>query len=285
MTNPADDLDGERVANLTSAAITASSGLSSTSVGGLWADGEVLWVVEDESDKLLSYRLDTASGRRHGGRWPPPTATRRGYGPAGDRVWVADHADDKVYAYDAAAGTAVPAEDISTLAAAGNNDPRGIWSDGTVMWVVDRGDRRVYAYLVGDGARVEDREVGARPRTTRTPTAPGPTGPRCGWRTAPTPSCTRTRWWEAPHADGARPRAGGRCAGPGMGRDPAGRGRRDGTVGQRGCGLGRRRPDRHGAGLPDPGRVGGAAVHSGPRPAGTPGTRSGRARWTRSPSK
>ena len=161
VTNPADDLDGERVANLTSAVIAASSGLSSTSVGGLWADGEVLWVVEDESNKLLSYRLDTASA----GTTVTLAAANSdpaGVWSGGDRVWVADHADDKIYAYDAA-GTAVPAEDISTLATAGNNDPRGIWSDGTVMWVADRGDRRVYAYLVGDGARVEGREVALDP--------------------------------------------------------------------------------------------------------------------------
>ena len=161
VTNPADDLDGERVANLTSTVITASSGLSSTSVGGLWADGEVLWVVEDESDRLLSYRLDTASA----GTTVTLAAANRdpaGVWSGGDRVWVADHADDKIYAYDAA-GTAVPAEDISTLATAGNNDPRGIWSDGTVMWVVDRRDRRVYAYLVADGTRVEDREMALDP--------------------------------------------------------------------------------------------------------------------------
>ena len=161
VTNPADDLDDERVANLTSAVITASSGLSSTSVGGLWADGEVLWVAEDESDKLLSYRLDTASAVS------TVTLAAANSDPAGvwsdgDRVWVADHADDKIYAYEAA-GTAVPEEDISTLGTAGNNDPRGIWSDGTVMWVVDRSDRKVYAYLVGDGARLADREMALDP--------------------------------------------------------------------------------------------------------------------------
>ena len=161
VTNPADDLADERVANLTSAVITASSGLSSTSVGGLWADGEVLWVVEDESDKLLSYRLDTAAA----GSTVTLAAANSdpaGVWSGGDRVWVADHADDKIYAYEAA-GTAVPEEDISTLGTAGNNDPRGIWSDGTVMWVVDRRDRKVYAYLVGDGARLADREMALDP--------------------------------------------------------------------------------------------------------------------------
>ena len=158
VTNPADRLDEERVANLTSASaeIAVSSGLPDTSVGGLWADGEVLWVVEDQSNKLLSYGLDTASAGRTV-TLAPANSDPTGVWSGGDRVWVADHADDKIYAYEAA-GTAVPAEDISTLGTAGNNDPRGIWSDGATLWVADSADAKLYAYsLVGsahaDGAR------------------------------------------------------------------------------------------------------------------------------------
>ena len=48
--------------------------------------------------------------------------------------------------------------DIDTLAAAGNNAPSGIWSDGDTMWVADRADRKVYAYALADGGRRAERE-------------------------------------------------------------------------------------------------------------------------------
>ena len=36
--------------------------------------------------------------------------------------------------------------DFYTLRAAGNRDPRGIWSNGTTMWVADSHDSKIYAY-------------------------------------------------------------------------------------------------------------------------------------------
>ena len=39
-----------------------------------------------------------------------------------------------------------PANDFDTMKAAGNESPRGIWSDGTTMWVVDDWDDKLYAY-------------------------------------------------------------------------------------------------------------------------------------------
>ena len=46
-----------------------------------------------------------------------------------------------------------PAHDFDTLSAAGNQDARGIWSDGTTMWVADRQDDGLYAYTVATHAR------------------------------------------------------------------------------------------------------------------------------------
>ena len=61
-------------------------------------------------------------------------------------MWVADWSGSKIYAYDMMTGARVPARDFNTLAAAGNNNPAGIWSDGTTMWVADLRDARIYAY-------------------------------------------------------------------------------------------------------------------------------------------
>ena len=43
--------------------------------------------------------------------------------------------------------------DSPTLTAAGNTNPRGIWSDGTTMWVVDNSDDKIYAYNLATKAR------------------------------------------------------------------------------------------------------------------------------------
>ena len=47
-------------------------------------------------------------------------------------------------------------KDINTLATAGNDEPEGIWSDGTTMWVADDqfgGDEKIYAYAMVSGDR------------------------------------------------------------------------------------------------------------------------------------
>ncbi|MCY3765235.1 MAG: fibronectin type III domain-containing protein [Gemmatimonadetes bacterium] len=49
-----------------------------------------------------------------------------------------------------------PGKDINTLGAAGNDEPEGIWSDGTTMWVADDqfgGDEKIYAYAMASGDR------------------------------------------------------------------------------------------------------------------------------------
>ena len=44
-------------------------------------------------------------------------------------------------------------EAFETLDAAGNNNPEGIWSDGTTMWVADTDDDKIYAYDLATKAR------------------------------------------------------------------------------------------------------------------------------------
>ena len=84
-------------------------------VRGIWSDGETMWVVN---------------------------ARRR-----------QDRSTEKIFAYNAATGERDPGEDFDTLVAAGNDDPRDIWSDGETMWVSDRRDDRIYAYDLATKAR------------------------------------------------------------------------------------------------------------------------------------
>ena len=88
----------------------------------------------------------------------PAGNTPEGIWSDGTTMWVADHGNDKVYAYDMATKARVPGKDFDTLKAARNRYPKGIWSDGTTMWVADHGNDKVYAYDMATKARVPDRE-------------------------------------------------------------------------------------------------------------------------------
>lgn len=79
----------------------------------------------------------------------------------GTTMWVADKADQKLYAYDLASGARAADKDFDTLAAAGNRNPEGIWSDGATMWVADDPwfGEKVYAYDMSTGARNADKDI------------------------------------------------------------------------------------------------------------------------------
>ena len=58
---------------------------------------------------------------------------------------------------DATTGDAVsrrlPGSEFDTLDAASNDNPRGIWSNGTTVWVADFSDDKLYAYKMSDTSR------------------------------------------------------------------------------------------------------------------------------------
>ena len=66
----------------------------------------------------------------------------------GATMWVADDADDKIYAYDMATKARDADKDFDALADDGIDSLAGIWSDGTTMWVVDRTGDKLYAYTL-----------------------------------------------------------------------------------------------------------------------------------------
>ena len=73
-------------------------------------------------------------------------------------MWVVDSLGDRhMYAYTLATG----ARDTSkewTLPSE-NNNPTGIWSDGTTMWVVDHTDRQHVRLHTGDGSARHEQGV------------------------------------------------------------------------------------------------------------------------------
>ena len=67
---------------------------------------------------------------------------------------MADDVGDKIYAYSMSTKARDTNRDFSALSAAGNNEPRGIWSDGTAMWVSDHADRTISVYSLATKAAV-----------------------------------------------------------------------------------------------------------------------------------
>ena len=69
----------------------------------------------------------------------------------------------KIYAYKMSDKGRDSGKDFSTLEIAENNNPWGIWSNGTTMWVADSDDDKIYAYNLGDtkqefGCRVSNKD-------------------------------------------------------------------------------------------------------------------------------
>ena len=79
-----------------------------------------------------------------------------------ETIWVANDgsgATDKLYAYNRSDGSRDSSSDFNNLNTAGNNDVRGICSDGTTMFVADSGDDKVYAYKMSDTTRDSGKDI------------------------------------------------------------------------------------------------------------------------------
>ena len=136
---------------------------------GLWSDGTTVWVADNYHDHVYAYDLHT--GARRAGRdvcclWRSGNNEPSGLWSDGETLWVADlghatadYGDDRVFAYDLAAGDRRPTRDFDVLAAVGNRSPKGLWSDGETMWVTDPDDDRVYSYNMEASAVLRSLEV------------------------------------------------------------------------------------------------------------------------------
>ena len=125
---------------------------------GISSDGTTMWVVAD--NKLYAY--DLATGIRDPARdWddfqslaaeiepnlPTHNFALHGLGIHGTTMWVIALFDiGGLYAYDLTTRARNPSEDfsMSLLAAAGNERPLSLWSDGTTMWVAQ--SAKLFAY-------------------------------------------------------------------------------------------------------------------------------------------
>ncbi|MYH40399.1 MAG: tandem-95 repeat protein [Chloroflexi bacterium] len=126
---------------------------------GIWSDGEAIWVLNG-NPSLFAYDLETGAllGEHE---LADANSTPHGLWSDGVTLWVSNHDPKHLFAYrlpvplaeppeDPPTLARVPDEDFAELSSAGNNSPRGIWSDGELMYVADENDDRVYTYNMPD---------------------------------------------------------------------------------------------------------------------------------------
>ena len=151
-------------------------GAGNESPGGLWSDGTTLWVVDTGDSTIYAYDLDSTDHIAGGGievreyyKWPSDVNIRQlspfGIWSNNTTLWVSmwvagsDAFFSKIAAYDMTTKARDSGKDIAILSAAGNHNPRGIWSDDATMWVVDWHDGKVYAYDLETRERQAEKDV------------------------------------------------------------------------------------------------------------------------------
>jgi DNA-binding beta-propeller fold protein YncE len=126
--------------------------LDVSSVGGLAgittdAAGRMLWLV-DESRQVTV--LDVATQRVLGQWQAGGVAQPEGIATDGVGIWIVDAQQDRMlrYAQGAAATSGVlePTGSFALAAEQGNQEPRGLSTDGQRLWVVDAQADRVFIY-------------------------------------------------------------------------------------------------------------------------------------------
>ena len=121
---------------------------------GIWSDTLTMWVLDGGKESLFAY--DLASGESLAEyALDDANDDPRGLFFDGVTFWVSDHGEKRIFAYRLEAGEDGDDElarnrdeefPSTVLSRAGNNSPRGLWSDGDVMYVADESDARVYTY-------------------------------------------------------------------------------------------------------------------------------------------
>ncbi len=135
----------------TAATLTAAG---NTNPLGIWSDGTTMWVI-NSTNKIYAYTMETKA-RDTNKEFTATGGISNPFGlwSNGTTMWVVDVLKN-TYAYDYTIDTAgaITATynmskdfDPAILTAAGNNDPRSIWSNGITMYMSDAQDNKIYAY-------------------------------------------------------------------------------------------------------------------------------------------
>ena len=125
---------------------------------GIWSDDGTMWVLDGGKESLFGYDLVSGESLVEYAL-DDANDDPRGLFFDGVTFWVSDHGEKRIFAYRLKAGE--DDEDAlernrdeefpsTVLSRAGNNSPRGLWSDGDVMYVADESDAMIYTYNMPD---------------------------------------------------------------------------------------------------------------------------------------
>ena len=136
------------------------------SAQGIWSNGTYMWVsgytAANGNALLNAYRMPsnainsspggTAFARETTQELTAALATAMhstyptgGIWSDGTTIWIPARQPSRLLAYTISTKARDSSKDFTTLAAAGNINPQGLWSDGIIMWVADT-NNNVYAY-------------------------------------------------------------------------------------------------------------------------------------------
>ena len=150
------------------------------SAHALSCDRTHLWVADDTNDhntsKIFVYlrsdgshasTLDIPAGTLSPSTTDGSINNHRpsGMWSTGTTLFIADHVDDKIYAYTLSDRTRDDDKNLDLDAA--NTDPEGLWFDGRVLWVVDDADDTLYVYDL-PGAQPDNSPASGDPTVTGT---------------------------------------------------------------------------------------------------------------------
>ena len=170
----------ERAGATSSSIDIASTGSSSEDAGGAtgWSIGDDLHYRQSgqswNKTTSESYQIEVsgALGQEFNTLGADGVTSAYGIWSDGTTMWVAhrpevergDTSSAKLFAYNMSTKQRDSTKDFNTLDAAGNDNPRGLWSDGSIMWVVDQSDEKIYAYDMDTKARVPSRDFNSLAR-------------------------------------------------------------------------------------------------------------------------
>ena len=141
---------------------------SNSAARGIWGNDDTFWVANDGSgsaNKLYAYNRSDGS-RDSGSDFNTLNAANnrslRGICSDGTTMFVTDHADDKIYAYRMSDTMWDSGKDVTLDGA--NNNPQGLWCDGSHLWVAEDNDNltsKIFVYQRSDGSHAATMDLGA----------------------------------------------------------------------------------------------------------------------------
>ena len=127
---------------------------------GIWSDHTTMWVADSDDSKIYAYNLETKerdTDKDFNTLDAAGNDNPRGIWSDGTIMWVADDptlTPGRIYAYNMGNRERNSGLDFATtMEAADNRNPAGIWSDESTMWVADWADNKIYAYNMDDKSR------------------------------------------------------------------------------------------------------------------------------------